>query len=168
MTPCKTAWCHMYAVRVGGETGYISGAYTASTLEAATEIYDRFGVYTVHAAREDRYGGGDAGSLDYYPRAKGEFEDNVMPSEVRALYMTCDADVIAQVDDFIAYADSTGINAFVVNVIDGTSVGYPCEAYQDLFAHGEQLCQQHAGGILCRHPEDPRRGLLCDRAHHGF
>ncbi len=121
---------HMYEVRVGGETGYISGAYTASTLEAATEIYDRFGVYTVHAAREDRYGGGDAGSLDYYPRAKGDFEDNVMPSEVRALYMTCDADVIAQVDDFIAYADSTGINAFVVNVIDGTSVGYPCEAYK--------------------------------------
>ena len=70
---------HMYAVTVNGESGYISGSYTAATLEEATEIYDRFGVYATHAARGDQYGGGDAASLDYYPREKGSFADNVMP-----------------------------------------------------------------------------------------
>ena len=35
---------HLYQVTAGEETGYISGEYTASTQEAAMEVYDRFGV----------------------------------------------------------------------------------------------------------------------------
>ena len=34
------------------------------------EVYDRFGAYMIHAGREDRYGGGDGESLDYYPTAR--------------------------------------------------------------------------------------------------
>ena len=120
---------HLYEVRYGGQTGYISGQYTASTLEAATEVYDRFGVYSVHAGRGDPYGGGDAGSLDYYPREKANFEDNVMPVNCYSLYLTCDPEVIGNVDKYIEYAKSTKINAFVVNIMDGTSVGYPSEVY---------------------------------------
>ena len=122
---------HLYEVRCGGETGFISGKYTASTLEAATEVYDRFGVYSVHAGRGDVYGGGDAGSLDYYPREKANFEDNVMPERCYSLYLTCDPEVIGNVDKYIDYAKSTKINAFVVNIIDGTSVGYPSEVYKE-------------------------------------
>lgn len=120
---------HLYEVRYGGQTGYISGQYTASTLEAATEVYDRFGVYSVHAGRGDPYGGGDAGSLDYYPREKANFEDNVMPVNCYSLYLTCDPEVIGNVEKYIEYAKSTKINAFVVNIMDGTSVGYPSKAY---------------------------------------
>ena len=121
---------HLYEVSSGGKTGYISGEYTATTPEAATEIYDRFGVYATHAAREDLYGGGDGGSLDYYPREKASFSDNVMPDPCYSLYLTCDAKVLANIDAYIAYAKTTKINAFVVNIMDGTSVGYPSEVYK--------------------------------------
>lgn len=122
---------HLYEVSYQGERGYISGSYVKSSLEEATEVYDRFGVYMTHAGREDRYGGGDGGSLDYYPREKASFADNVMPEKVYALYLTCDPKVIGNIEGYIEYAKSTNINAFVVNIIDGTSVGYPCETYDE-------------------------------------
>ncbi len=121
---------HLYTVRVGSETGYISGQYTSSSLAEATEVYDRFGVYMAHAGRGDVYGGGDAESLDYYPRAKADFPDNPMPDPCYGLYLTCDAEVIGNIDAYIAYADSTNINTFVVNIMDGTSIGYPSEVYE--------------------------------------
>lgn len=55
----------LYEVSYQGETGYISGQYVATTEEEANEVYDRFGVYAIHAGRGDRLGGGDAESLDY-------------------------------------------------------------------------------------------------------
>ena len=76
---------HLYHVTDGESTGYISGEYTAATPELATEIYDRFGSYSIHMGRLDRWGGGDGGSLDYYPREKANFEDNVMPNPCYAL-----------------------------------------------------------------------------------
>lgn len=127
----ENGYVHLYEVRSGEHTGYISGLYTACTLEEATEVYDRFGIYSIHSSRADRYGGGDAGSLDYYPREKASFDDNVMPERVYSLYLTCDPKVIAEVDKYIEYAKTTKINAFVVNIIDGTSVGYPSEVYQE-------------------------------------
>ena len=122
---------HLYHVTDGESTGYISGEYTAATPELATEIYDRFGSYSIHMGRLDRWGGGDGGSLDYYPREKANFEDNVMPNPCYALYLTCDPDVLDNIDAYIEYAKSTNVNAFVVNIIDCTSVGYPSPVYQE-------------------------------------
>ncbi len=122
---------HLYHVSLNGKTGYISGSYTAATYEDSMEVYDRFGVYMTHASREDRYGGGDAGSLYYYPTEKASFADNVMPEHVYALYLTCDPKIISEIDEYIAYAKTTKINAFVVNIIDGTSVGYPSSVYDE-------------------------------------
>lgn len=121
---------HLYEVQYQGERGYISGSYVAGSLDDAMEVYDRFGVYMTHAAREDRYGGGDGGSLDYFPRQKASFDDNVMPEKVYAMYLTCDHDVIGNIESYIELAKSTNINAFVVNIIDGTSVGYSSDVYQ--------------------------------------
>ena len=135
---------HLYQVTNGEETGYISGEYTASTQEAAMEVYDRFGVYMIHAGRADRYGGGDGESLDYYPRQKASFDDNVMPEHVYALYLTCDPEVLSNIDAYIEYAKSTKINAFVVNIMDGTSIGYDSEVFRkysptaDQFANNTQ------------------------------
>lgn len=121
---------HLYEVSYGNETGFISGEYTTDTLEKSMEIYDRFGVYMIHSGREDVWGGGDAASLDYYPREKASFEDNAMPEKCCCLYLTCDPEVLGNIDKYIEYAKTTKtINAFVVNIIDGTSVGYPSDVY---------------------------------------
>ena len=132
---------HLYQVTAGEETGYISGEYTASTQEAAIEAYDRFGVYMIHAGRADRFGGGDGESLDYYPRQKASFENNVMPEHVYALYLTCDPDVLGNIDAYIAYAKTTKINAFVVNIMDGTSIGYDSPVYEEYSPTAYQYAQ---------------------------
>ena len=121
---------HQYHVRTPrGKTGYISGKYVAADYDEAMEVYDRFGIYMTHASREDRYDGGDGASLYYYPTEKASFADNVMPEHVYAIYLTCDPKILADIDAYIAYAKTTKINAFVVNIIDGTSVGYPSSVY---------------------------------------
>ena len=121
----------LYKVSYQGETGYISGQYVATTPEAANEVYDRFGVYAIHAGRGDKWGGGDAESLDYYPRTKADFADNQMPDPCYAIYLTCDPAVLGDIDKYIEYAKSTKINAFVVNIMDGTSIGYNSPVYEE-------------------------------------
>ncbi len=118
-----------YRVKYGSETGFIKGMYVTSTYDAATEVFDRFGVYSIHAGRGDVWGGGDAESLDYFPREKASFPDKTMPDPCYGLYLTCDPEVISNIDKYIAFAKTTTINAFVVNIMDGTSVGYPSEVY---------------------------------------
>ena len=121
----------LYEVSYQGETGYISGQYVATTEEEANEVYDRFGVYAIHAGRGDRLGGGDAESLDYFPREKADFADNKMPNPCYAIYLTCDPAVLADIDKYIEYAKTTKINAFVVNIMDGTSIGYNSPVYEE-------------------------------------
>ena len=131
----------LYRVSYQGEVGYISGQYVATTREAANEVYDRFGVYAIHAGRGDRLGGGDAESLDYYPRTKANFEDNVMPNPCNAIYLTCDPAILGNIDQYIEYAKTTKINAFVVNIMDGTSIGYNSPVYEEYSPTAYQYAQ---------------------------
>ena len=112
---------HMYRVKLGDEEGYIMPWYLVDTEEAALENYDA-GYYQTHVNRGNAYGGGNAAYLDYFPREKGPIEGNEMPSECRTLYIA--AWRVAEVDDFIAIADQSGINAFVVDIVDGDAFGY--------------------------------------------
>lgn len=63
---------HLYHVTDGESTGYISGEYTAATPELATEIYDRFGSYSIHMGRLDRWGGGDGRLARLLPAREGK------------------------------------------------------------------------------------------------
>ena len=83
------------------------------------------GSYAIHADRGNRYGGGGAADLDYYPREKGAIEGNPMPEEVRSLYLVNWR--LDEVDAYIAIADASGINAFVVDIVDGGAVGYAAD-----------------------------------------
>ena len=112
---------HMYRVSLGGEEGYIMPWYLTDTEEAALANYDD-GDYATHAGRSNRYGGGGAADLDYYPREKGPIEGNVMPEECRALYIVTWR--VAEVDTYIQIAQGSGINAFVVDITDGGAIGY--------------------------------------------
>ena len=115
---------HMYKVDMDGETGYIMPWYLADNQEDALLNYDN-GTYEKHANRGDRYGGGGAANLDYYPREKGEIEGNVMPEECRSLYVA--SWNVGLIDQYLKVAKDSGINTFVVDIMDGSAIGYTSE-----------------------------------------
>ena len=112
---------HMYKVDYNGQEGYILPWYLTKTEVDALANYDD-GDYGTHSRRGNTYGGGGAANLDYYPREKGAIEGNVMPDECRTLYIA--AWCLGNVDSYLAIANNSGINAFVVDIMDGTSIGY--------------------------------------------
>lgn len=116
-----------WAVSCDRGEGYIDGENVRLTAEEALAQYDD-ALYQRHAARGDAWGGGDAAGLDYYPTEKPAFTDNVMPDEVRALYLNGSA--IQYADSYIRLAQGTGINAFVVDIVDGTAVSYASPVMQ--------------------------------------
>ena len=116
-----------WAVSCDRGEGYIDGENVRMTEEEALAQYDE-ALYQLHAARGDAWGGGDAAGLDYYPTEKPTFTDNVMPDEVRALYLNGSA--VQYADSYIRLAQGTGINAFVVDIVDGTAVSYASPVMQ--------------------------------------
>jgi len=112
---------HMYRVSCDGEAGYVLPWYLVDNEADALANYDA-GDYATHASRENRYGGGGAADLDYFPREKGPIEGNEMPDECRTLYIA--AWRIEEVDAYLKIAEKSGINAFVVDITDGQSIGY--------------------------------------------
>lgn len=115
---------HMYRARTGDGEGYVLPWYLTDTEENALANFDS-GSYRIHADRKDRYGGGDAGSLDYFPREKAPIEGNQMPEECRTLYVA--ARRVEAIDDYISLAQKSGINAFVVDIADGGAIGYAAD-----------------------------------------
>lgn len=117
---------NMYQVKYNNEEGFVYGKYLVNTLEDALANYDAEGNYKIHAARTNTLMGGSAANLDYYPYEKPTFSNNVIPNEVRAIYMN--AGVIGNVDKYIELAKQSNLNAIVVDIKDNTAPGYPAEA----------------------------------------
>ena len=117
------------SMTIGGATheGYILAGYLCRTQEEALKQYDDQ-VYQLHVDRGDSWGGGDAAGLDYFPREKASFTDNVMPSEVKALYLN--NEFVDDVDTYLDIANSSGINAFVIDIQDGGAIGYASPTMQ--------------------------------------
>lgn len=112
-----------YRVQLPEGEGYIREEYVTADEAAAQAQYDE-ALYQLHAKRGDSWGGGDAATLDYFPRQKADFSaaGNPMPDEVKALYLN--VGVLGDVNEYIALADRCGINAFVVDIVDGGAIGY--------------------------------------------
>ncbi len=113
---------HMYKATVNGADGYIMPKYLVMTESEANEVYDENGIFKKHEGRGDPYGGGNAWSLDYYPWEKASFEDNIMPDQCRSLYIC--SWMVDQADQYIEIAKQCDINTFIVDIADGTAVGY--------------------------------------------
>lgn len=111
---------HAYRVIFGEREGYIPPHYLVETLDEALANYGDS--YAIHAERSDRYGGGDAAGLDYFPREKVPIEGNSMPAECRTLYMATWS--VKNVDQYLDLARNSGINAFVVDIADSGAIGY--------------------------------------------
>ena len=126
--PCRGGWQDMDASGAVGrwqvEGGYIRAEYVTMEEPSAKAQYDQE-VYQLHAERGDSWGGGDAAGLDYFPREKASFEGHPMPGEVKALYLNSES--VAQAAEYVEVADSCGINAFVVDIMDGGAIAYPSE-----------------------------------------
>ena len=106
-----------YNVKYNNITGYVYEKYLVDDKETALINYDN-GSYNIHQSRTNYYDKTEsAGALDYYPREKGNFENNIMPNEVKALYLSMGD--ISSIDTFINLAKNTGVNAFVVDIKDG-------------------------------------------------
>ena len=107
--------------------GYIPARYVRLTEDQATAPYDA-DMARLHADRGDSWGGGDAAGLDYDAYEKPRFGGSVMPDTVKALYLNNEA--IRNPEAYIAVADGCGINAFVVDIMDGGAIGYASPVMQ--------------------------------------
>ncbi len=106
-----------YKIKYNNIEGYVYEKYLVDDKEKSLENYDN-GNYEKHAKRTNYYDKTEsAGQLDYYPREKGNFENNKMPNIVNAFYLSMGD--LSNIDNFIKIAKNTGINAFVVDIKDG-------------------------------------------------
>lgn len=140
---------NMYQVKMGTEIGWIHSEYVCLTFLGAMENWTNdANVYQTHVERGDPYGGGDAGSLDYWPREKGDFSDvgNVMPDSCYSIYIPLYASCIENIDEYLAFAQSTQINTFVFTIQDGGSLAYPSPVLQEygLLSHYNVQCTMEA------------------------
>lgn len=125
----ETGKVKMYKVKSGDLEGYIYQKYILLNKEEALKNYDPEKYYNVHSNRGNRFNGGHAGNLDYYPVTKPIFKDNVMPQKVYALYLNGGRNTINNIDAYIEYAKTTKINAFVVDIFDDTP-GYKSKVFE--------------------------------------
>lgn len=116
---------NIYKIKYNDQEGYIYRKYVVYNEQDALAKYDTGS--TVHDDRGDKYGGGNAGELDYYPVEKKVFENNKMPEKVYALYLNGSKEVISKIDEYILYAKETKINTFVVDIKDNEAPRYASE-----------------------------------------
>lgn len=143
---------NMYKVETANqETGYFYQKYVVLDKESSLLNYDPDGIYKIHASKKDVYGGGDGASLDYYPVIKPSFENNQMPSNVYSLYLNGTKAVISKVDDYIEYAKTTKINAFVVDIKDSGVTGYASPVMKEVsptsYKHAQNSLEDYQAAI---------------------
>ena len=115
---------NMYKVKYNDDEGFFYAKYITKSQEEAKLDYDFNGALEFHKKQKNVYGGGDGASLDYYPVIKPTFEDNKLPNPAYTLYLNGTKAVMNMVDEYIEFAKTTKINAFVVDIIDDVNVGY--------------------------------------------
>ncbi len=120
---------NMYKVQFGEAEGYIDLKYLNETYDEAIALQGDSAHYAIHNERGDILCGGSAAELDYAPREKGYFENNIMPLECRTLYVS--AWRVHEIDKYIEIAKKSDINAFVIDIQDGTSIGYAGEVMKN-------------------------------------
>ena len=121
-----------YRVSCTYGTGYVRPWYVTEDETEAAAHYDGE-LQELHSARGDRYGGGDAGGLEYFPRDKEfEYKGSTMPQLARTIYMPCTKNCLDAVDEYIAAADEIGANAIVLDIVDNTVIGYQSEVMKEI------------------------------------
>ena len=120
----------MYKVKYNDIVGYVYAKYLVFTKEEADLNYDEESSYQIHLKRTNKYGGGSAGNLDFYPREKPKFDDNVMPEFVKSLYLNGTKAVISNIEFYIEYAKETNLNTLVIDIKDSGISAYESKVMQ--------------------------------------
>ncbi len=118
----KDGSVNKYKIKYNEEEGYVYSKYLVKTEEESKAVYSENGIQEYMAGMGSSLGGGNALNLDYYPYEKPKFEDNVMPDEVRSLYINSAA--IRDIDTYVDFAINNNINALVIDIKDNTSPAY--------------------------------------------
>ena len=137
------------------EGGWLPADLAAADAGRALAVGDE-ALLALHAQRGDPYGGGEAGGLDFEPWDKTFTPVTPMPETVKALYMNYDSP--PNVEDFIDIAKGCGINAFVVDIVDGERVAYRSptieavapSAYDPAYNDQDVLCTLEEYQHACR------------------
>ena len=115
-----------YKVKCASREGWIFGKYAVLSPEEAAERYDGFD--EAHAKVKNSFKGGEALGCEFRPYEKPDF--GTMPSPCNAFYLTISPVGLRKIDDYIALADSTNINAFVIDIKDNECPGFKADAMQ--------------------------------------
>lgn len=110
-----------YKIKSGENSGYVYSKYLVKTEEESIKPYSE-NIQAFMSNMGNWLGGGTATELDYYPYEKPKFKDNVMPDEVRAIYIN--SGMVKSIDAYIEFAKNSNINAFVIDIKDNTSPAY--------------------------------------------
>lgn len=117
-----------YKVRNRGCEGYVYGKYLVNSRDKALERYDAGRNDPLHGAVKNPFGGGEAAGCDFYPVERPQIEGNTMPESCYTLYLTSSPAVLNNIENYIALAKRTKINAFVITLKDNENPGFKAEA----------------------------------------
>ena len=115
-----------FLVSDGKNEGWIFGKYLTPSKEEAQKVYDF--KMEEHSKVRNPYKGGAATDCDFTPYEKPDFPDNEMPDPCNALYLNISPSGLKKIDDYIKLADSTLINAFVIDIKDNEAPGFKADA----------------------------------------
>ena len=121
-----------YYIQIDDIKGYVKSSYTTRTKEEASKNYEAETYDQIHSKVANTFNGGNAINLDFYPTEQAKFKNNVMPDSVYALYLNNGTNVIKNIDDYIELAKDTKINAFVLDIKDNETPGFPANTFKEL------------------------------------
>lgn len=143
----------MYEVQSeDGRKGWVYGKYLVNTQELADANYNENGEFDIHKERvydsDKDLGGGDPRNIDWYPYEKPHFEDNPIMENAKAMYLTGEA--VSKIDEYLAIADSNGVDTLVCDIKDG-NLSYFSEVAEELsptsYANGYMKVEDYKAAI---------------------
>lgn len=115
-----------YFLEQKGIKGYVYARYTTTHKDSALVRYMPEKYDTVHAKVKNSFNAGRAIDCEFRPYPKPDRKR--MPDPCNAFYLTISPVNLRNIDAYIALADSTEINAFVIDLKDDESPGFKAEA----------------------------------------
>ena len=121
---------NMYKIKSDAKEGWVYRKYLVDTEEESQANYNENGVYDIHKDRKYYFElyGGKASTLDYYPYERVEFENNKLLKVAKSMYLN--AGTISEIDSYLDIAQTSGVNAMVVDIKDG-ALAYPVEVAKE-------------------------------------